>query len=46
VVLPVEGRDHMGCLPDQVKLTRALTKDPDEAMKEICQLGDHGEEVS
>jgi hypothetical protein len=36
----------MGCLSDHVKLTHALTKDLNEAMKEIRQLGDHGEEAS
>jgi hypothetical protein len=46
VVLRAEGHDRVGCLPDQVKLTRALTRDLDEAMKEIRQLGNHGEEGS
>jgi hypothetical protein len=46
VVLPVEGRDRDRCLPDQVKLTLSLTRDLDEAVKEIRQLGDHGEEAS
>jgi hypothetical protein len=46
VVLPTEGRDCMGCLPDHVKMTRALNKELDEAMKEIRQLGDLGEEAS
>jgi hypothetical protein len=35
VVLPTEGHDHVGCLSDQVKLTRDLTRDLDEAVKEI-----------
>jgi hypothetical protein len=46
VVLPAEGRDCVGCLSDQVKLTHALNKELNEAMKEICQLGDHGDEAS
>jgi hypothetical protein len=33
----------VGCLSDQVKPTCALNKELDEAMKEIYQLGDHGE---
>ena len=45
-VVPARGRDHVGCLPDQVKLTSALTKDLDEAVKEVRQLGDYGEEAS
>jgi hypothetical protein len=36
----------MGCLPDQVKLIGALNQGLDEAMKEICQLGNHGEEAN
>jgi hypothetical protein len=35
VVIPTEGRDHIGCLANQVKLTRALDRDLDEATKEI-----------
>jgi hypothetical protein len=35
VVIPTEGRDHIGCLADQVKLTHALDRDLDEATKEI-----------
>jgi hypothetical protein len=46
VVIPAEGHDHIGCLPDQVKLTHALVRDLDEAMKENKQLGEHGEEAS
>jgi hypothetical protein len=46
VVLPTKGHGHVGCLSDHVKLTHALTKDLNEAMKEIRQLGDHGEEAS
>jgi hypothetical protein len=35
VVLPVEGHDRIGCFADQVRLIRALTRDLDEAMREI-----------
>jgi predicted nuclease with TOPRIM domain len=45
-VVPAGGRNPVGCLSDQVKLTRALKQELDEAMKEICQLGDHEEEAS
>jgi hypothetical protein len=45
VVLPARGRDHAGCLSDQVKLTHALNKELDQAMKDIHQLGDQGEEA-
>jgi hypothetical protein len=46
VVIPAEGRDHIGCFANQVNLTRALVRDLDEVMKEIQQLGNHGEEAS
>jgi hypothetical protein len=36
VVVPAEGHDHVGCLPDQVKLARALNEELDQAMKDIC----------
>jgi hypothetical protein len=45
-LLPAKGHDRMGCLPDQVKLTRALNQELDEAMKEIRHLDDLGEEAS
>jgi Fic family protein len=45
-VIPAKGHDHIGCLADQVNLTRALVWDLDEAVKEIRQLGEHGEEAS
>jgi hypothetical protein len=35
----------MGCFTDQVRLTRALVRDLDEAVKEVKLLGEH-EEVS
>jgi predicted Fe-Mo cluster-binding NifX family protein len=46
VILPAGGRDHMGCFTDQVKLTRALVRDLDEAIKEVKLLGEHEEESS
>jgi hypothetical protein len=39
-------RDHIGCFTDQVKLTRALVRDLDEAIKEVNLLRDHEEESS
>jgi hypothetical protein len=39
-------RDHIGCFTDQVKLTRALVRDLDEAVKEVNLLGEHEEESS
>jgi hypothetical protein len=38
--------DHIGCFTDQVKLTRALVRDLDEAVKEVSLLGEHEEESS
>jgi hypothetical protein len=46
VVLPVGDCDCIGCFADHVKLTRALVRDLDEAIKEIKQLGEDGEEAS
>jgi hypothetical protein len=46
VVMPVGDRDHIGCFTDQVKLTRALVRDLNEAIKEVNLLGEHGEESS
>jgi predicted nuclease with TOPRIM domain len=46
VVMPVGGRDHIGCFTDQVKLTCALVRDLDEAIKEVNLLGEHEEESS
>jgi hypothetical protein len=45
-VMPVGDRDHIGCFADQVKLTRALVRDLDEAFKEVNLLGEHEEESS
>jgi hypothetical protein len=44
--MPVGDRDHIGCFVDQVKLTRALVRDLDEAIKEVNLLGEHEEESS
>jgi hypothetical protein len=44
VILPTGGHDHMGCFTDQVKLTRALVWNLDEAVKEVKLLGEHEEE--
>jgi hypothetical protein len=44
--MPAGGRDHIGCFTDQVKLTCALVRDLDEAIKEVNLLGEHEEESS
>jgi hypothetical protein len=46
VVLPKGDHDRIGCFTDQVKLTRALVRDLDEAVNEIKKLDKHGEEAS
>jgi hypothetical protein len=46
VVMPVGDRGHIGCFVDQVKLTHALVRDLDEAIKEINLQGEHEEESS
>jgi hypothetical protein len=46
VVMPVGDRDHIGCFTDQVKLTHALVRDPDEAIKEVKLLVEHEEDSS
>jgi hypothetical protein len=46
VILTARGQDRMGCFTDQVKLTRALVRDLDEAIKEVKLLGEHEEESS
>jgi hypothetical protein len=43
VVLPAGDHECMGCFTDQVKLTRALVRDPNEAVKEVKLLGEHEE---
>jgi hypothetical protein len=44
--MPVGYCDHIGCFVDQVKLTRALVQDLDEAVKEANLLGEPEEESS
>jgi hypothetical protein len=44
--MPAGDRDHIGCFADQVKLTRALVRDLNEAVKEVNLLGEHEEESS
>jgi hypothetical protein len=46
VVMPVGDHDHIGYFANQVKLTRALVRDLDEAVKEVNLLGEHEEESS
>jgi hypothetical protein len=46
VVMPAGDRDHIGCFTDQVKLTHALVRDPDEAIKEVKLLVEHEEDSS
>jgi hypothetical protein len=46
VVLPAGDHDRIGCFADQVKLTHALVRDLDEAIKEVKLLGVHKEESS
>jgi predicted nuclease with TOPRIM domain len=46
MVMPVRDHDHIGCFTNQVKQTRALVRDLDEAIKEVNLLGEHEEESS
>jgi hypothetical protein len=46
VVMPTGDHDHIECFADQVKLTHALVRDLDEAIKEVNLLGEHEEESS
>jgi hypothetical protein len=46
IVKPTGDRDHIRCFADQVKLTRALVRDLDEAVNEVNLLGEHEEESS
>jgi hypothetical protein len=46
MVMPAGDRDHIGCFANQVKLTRALVQDLNEAVKEVKLLGEHEEESS
>jgi hypothetical protein len=43
IVMPTRDHDHIGRFADQVKLTRALVRDLDEAIKEVNLLGEHEE---
>jgi hypothetical protein len=46
VILPAGGHGRMGCFTIQVKLTHALVRDLDEAIKEVKLLGEHEEKSS
>jgi chromosome segregation ATPase len=44
IMMPAGDHDHIGCFANQVKLTQALVRDLDEAVKEVNLLGEHEEE--
>jgi hypothetical protein len=44
--MPTGDHDRIGCFADQVKLTRALVRDLDEAINEVKLLEEHEEELS
>jgi hypothetical protein len=46
VILHAGDHDRMGCFTDEVKLTCALVRDLNEAVKEVNLLGEHEEESS
>jgi hypothetical protein len=46
MVMPAEDHDRVGRFTGQVKLTRALVRDLDEAIKEVKLLGEHEVESS
>jgi hypothetical protein len=46
MVMPMGDRDHIECFTDQVRLTRALVRDLEEAVKEVNLLGEHEKESS
>jgi peptidoglycan hydrolase CwlO-like protein len=46
VVVLAGDHDRMGCLTNQVKMTRALVQDLDEAVQEVKLLEEHEEESS
>jgi hypothetical protein len=46
MVLLAGDHDRIGCFTNQVKLTRALVWDLDEAIREVELLGEHEEESS
>jgi hypothetical protein len=45
-VMPAGDHDHIECFADQVKMTQALVRDLDEAIKEVNLLGEREEESS
>jgi hypothetical protein len=46
MVMPAGDHDRIGCFTDQVKLTRALVRALDEAVKGVKLLGEREEESS
>jgi hypothetical protein len=46
LVMPIGDHGRIGCFADQVKLTRALVRDLDVAVKAVKLLGEHDEESS
>jgi hypothetical protein len=44
--MPAGDHNRIGCFTDQVKLTQALVRDLNEAVKEVNLLGEHEEESS
>jgi hypothetical protein len=46
IIMPAGDRDHIGCFADQVKLTRALVRHLNGAVKEVNLLGEHEGESS
>jgi hypothetical protein len=46
VVMPAGDHDHIGCFTNKVKLTHALVRDIDEAVKEVKLLGENEDESS
>jgi uncharacterized protein Yka (UPF0111/DUF47 family) len=46
VVMATGEHDHIRCFTDQVKLTRALARDLNEAVNEVNLLGENEEESS
>jgi phage head maturation protease len=46
MVLPARDHDRIGCFTNQVKLTRALVRDLEEAINDVKLLGEHDEQSS
>jgi hypothetical protein len=46
VVMPAGDRDHIRWFTDQVKLTRALVRDLNEAIKVVNLLGEHEDHIA